>query len=202
MAEGTLMICMIQLTGIVAKQGLDQYLAHRRKQIEEGREDKLISSKIKKSVVTLQRSMTPERIQRPTLARQKRISFNEKVLNTVVDAVQPKSEIIDKLQEDLIPPLAEKLDDLYVKSKPIVEGRMSSILRSLTPTRMRSETKDVAVGSEDFRKFVADLLLFVQCEYELQREVPNSVLLKQKDFHIKLVRHLDELAKKKRETDA
>lgn len=197
--DATLIICLAQLTAVAGREGAKNYLKHRKKMMEDGRADELVSNRIKKSAGKLRMSSPLTRL---TLQRQKRISFNEKVLNTVVDAVQPKSDIIDELQSDLIPPLAEKIDDLYVKSKPIVEGRMSSILRSLTPTRMRSETKDVAVGSEDFRKFVADLLLFVQCEYELQREVPNSVLLKQKDFHIKLVRHLDELAKKKRETDA
>lgn len=197
--DATLIICLAQLTAVAGREGAKSYLKHRKKMIHEGRGDELVSHRIKKISDDIRMSSP---LKRPSLKRDRRISFTKNVLNTVIDTVQPKSEIIDQLQEDLIPPLAEKLDDLFLKSKPVLEGRMSSILRSLTPTRMRSETKDVAVGSEDFRKFIADLLLFVQCEYELQREVPNSLLLKQKDFHIKLVRHLDEVAKKKRETDA
>jgi hypothetical protein len=50
MAEGALMVCMIEFSGICAKEGLHQYLEHRRKVIADGNEDQLISSRVKSIV--------------------------------------------------------------------------------------------------------------------------------------------------------
>lgn len=195
--DATLIICLAQLTAVAGREGAKNYLKHRKKMIHEGRADELLSNQLKKSAGKLRMSSP---LTRPTLQRQKRISFNEKVLNTVVDAVQPKSEIIDQLQEDLIPPLAEKIDDLYVKSSKSIRGNMVDFIRSVTPTRRQTVTEDTT--NPEFKRFVSDIMLFVYQQHEIEKTDPNSLLLKHKNYYQLLIRHLDEVAKKKRETDA
>jgi hypothetical protein len=277
MAEGALMICMIQLSAIVAERGLENYLKHRTQMIEDGNEDKLISSKIKKSVDTIKRSMTPER---PGLERQSRIKsvdrkkdnievvedeipsykpilkkrdttperFNlEKQANsknisfsdTPIEnnpmmkddkTAKPKNRLSDKFKNifrdntperfmmerqskpNSLPKPAvnetpnktndffdvrpeEKMDFIYTQKPVIVKNKISNSLqnfvRDITPSRnVLSKVED---SNLEFRKFMSDIMLFCLQEYELQKEFPDSILIRQKDYHSKLIKHLNEL---------
>jgi hypothetical protein len=57
-------VCLIELSTIIATEGIKSYLKHRKKMIEEGREDELASVKIKKYLNTINmssRGTTPNR---------------------------------------------------------------------------------------------------------------------------------------------
>jgi hypothetical protein len=138
MAEGALMICMIEFSGICAKEGLHQYLEHRRKVIADGKEDELISSRVKKYSQNvynkMSRSSTPlqERPQSPI------VSMEE----TYKDPDENKSDVDDEdhsLEQEVGKKVLKEMPPMSTKSKSSLKGfNTSKILnylkRTVTPT--------------------------------------------------------------------
>lgn len=277
MAEGMLMICMIQLTSIVAQQGLDEYLKHRKHVIKNGKEETLISYKIKKSMDNIQRKMTPEKQRSSTISTDKaserpssyngkkgrplsfdlskiyKSSYNsdgpemeepllEAVVETDADAVEAEpvayslkrpeevasfdfqakkekasnevtfgsnkrtSRIFDTGDFITENPLSHPSHPSHLKKshhsaihhpetshstthKPTTTNKFTDKLKrfvnDITPSKIGlSKVED---SNPEFKKFVADILLFVLQEYELQKETKNEIMLKQKDYNVKLM---------------
>jgi hypothetical protein len=139
MADGALMICMIEFSGICAKEGLHQYLEHRRKVIADGNEDQLISSRVKKYSQNVynkmsSRSSTPlqERPQSPI------VSMEE----TYKDPDENKSDVDDEdhsLEQEIGKKVLKEMPPMSTKSKSSLKGfNTSKILnylkRTVTPT--------------------------------------------------------------------
>jgi hypothetical protein len=86
--------------------------------------------------------------------------------------------------ENIIPPIIKK------EKPPVVEDerKRETVVKTEEPT-VPSEAKELT----EFEKFIGDIMVFVKEEYELQKQNPDSVLLKQKQYHDKLLRNLAEI---------
>ena len=123
--DPTLILCMASIVQIGGTQGLKKYMEHRKKVIEQGREDELISSRIKKVsnniIKTMSRGNTP--------IREKSIKF---------DNVYPeKEDDIDNEQNDIIPQSGPDRTAGLVKNKETVPLPISTNL--IKPLEFKSD---------------------------------------------------------------
>lgn len=187
MGEVLLMSAMIELTSIVASQGIKKYLAHRRGMIENGKESQLISTKL------------------------------NKISKEVIRRMSGNSEkILEKLEEEVLPILEDTAIDLEKVYEEEVEGEEDVIRKSITEKIMDSmpklpkiKLKRNSVGFNpaliksflnpiekkpekeippEFEKFVSKLINFLRDEIRYMDENDNARYQRHKDYTAKLIK--------------
>jgi hypothetical protein len=182
---------MIELSSVVLINGGKQYLDHRKKLIQEGRQDELLSSHVRDLIneqIDWSISMG-ESIKKSADNIYNRMATPEKV-DTLTDSSIPtdsQNEVIEKRPASY----SSRVKEFIRSSTP--QKLRSSIDRLTTPSKVAATPTSLAPSNPDFHKFIIDLLVFVEQEFELQKSDPESVTLKQKDYHDKLIRNLAEL---------
>jgi hypothetical protein len=188
MAEGALMICMIELSGIVAKEGLHQYLEHRKYMFESNRQDELISSKIKSLGNNIYKKMS--RSSTPIKEH-----FEEDDIPIDFDNVyndEKSDEDIDKNQKLSVEKIISEMPKLEPKKykKSTLGFNMDKIKKILKPLE-RAITPVKKEIDNDFDIFVKDIATFLVNEFHCQKNIENASLQKHKHLTMKLIKTLE-----------
>ncbi len=177
-------ICLIELSTIIATQGLKSYLQHRERMIEDGCEDELTSVKIKKylnNTIMSSRDTTPIRQSIDTEISLENIYEDEKEENE--DEENRKS-----------------ITEAILKSMPIKQPQRKSLIginsqmvknllsRAKTPLKKIPEVEKKVAINPEFNEFMKDIMVFAIHEFESQKTEP--LLLKHKQYRALLERHL------------
>ena len=175
-------IVFIELSTIIATEGVKAFLKHRKKMIEEGREDELASFKIKKYInnINMSRDTTPNRQ-----------SESEISLENIYDDEKEEDEEENR----------KSITEVILKSMPIKQPQRKSLMginsqmvknlisRAKMPLKKIAEveSKKVVINPE-FTEFMKDIMTFAVNEFESQKNEP--LLLKHKQYRALLERSL------------
>jgi len=178
-------VVLIELSTIIATQGLKSYLNHRERMIEDGREDELTSVRIKKyinnNIMSSSRDITPNRQSIDTEISLENIYEDEKEENE--DEENRKS-----------------ITEVILRSMPIKQPQRKSLIgintqmvknlinRAKTPLKKIQEVEKKVVINPEFNEFMKDIMIFAIHEFESQKTEP--LLLKHKQYRALLERHL------------
>jgi hypothetical protein len=174
-------IVLIELSTIIATQGIKSYLQHRERMIGDGREDELTSSRIKKYINTLNmsRDITPNRQSESEISLEN-IYEDEKEENEDEENRKSITEVILKSRPIKIP---QRKSVIGINTQMV----RNLINRAKTPLRKPEAEKKVVINSE-FTEFMKDIMVFAIHEYESERTEP--LLIKHKQYRALLDRHL------------
>jgi hypothetical protein len=155
MASGALMLIGIELTGIVAKEGIKKYLEHRREMIANNQKDKLLTTKINNLGNNIYRRMS------------------KKLTNTrdiVVDVIDEVEDIKDKdvvngikdgifIVEDVVED-AGKMIDLYNDEKSDDDANdkktiTETIMESMKPISQNVRRSSLGINAQRIKDFVS-----------------------------------------------
>jgi hypothetical protein len=178
-------IVLLELSTIIATQGIKSYLQHRERMIEEGREDELTSVRIKKYLnntimSSLSRDTTP--------------------IRESIDTEISLENIYEDEQEEKEEENRKSITEVILKSMPIKQPQRKSIIgvntqmvrnlinRAKTPLKKIQEVEKKVVINPEFNEFMRDIMVFAIHEYESERS--NPILLKHKQYRALLERHL------------
>ena len=177
-------ICLIELSTIIATQGIKSYLQHRERMIEDGREDELTSSRIKKylnnTIMSSSRDTTP--------------------IRQSIDTEISLENIYEDEQEENEEENRKSITEVILKSMPIKQLQRKSLIgintqmvknlinRAKTPFKKIQEVEKKVVINPEFTEFMKDILVFAIHEFECQKSEP--LLLKHKQYRALLERHL------------
>jgi hypothetical protein len=177
-------IVLIELSTIIATEGLKSYLKHRKKMIEEGREDELTSSRIKKylnnTIMSSSRDTTP----------------NPQSIDTEISL----ENIYEDEQEENEEENRKSITEVILKSMPIKQQQRKSIIgvntqmvrnlisRAKTPLKKIQEVEKKNPINPEFTEFMRDIMVFAIHEFESEKSQP--LLLKHKQYRALLERHL------------
>jgi ABC-type oligopeptide transport system ATPase subunit len=181
--EAQIIIIGAEIVAMGGREGLRQYLAHRKNVIEDGREDELISNRVKKYTDSIYKAMsrdnTPlkkidENDEIPELKDlydssdcsedENRQSITESILKSVPKIVQPQRKNISGFNTS------------YVKK----------LFRDLTPVKKKVEKiekKIETVATPELENLVKMVLVFVKNEMECQKDDPLAVYHKHKALY-------------------
>jgi hypothetical protein len=177
-------IVLIELSTIIATEGIKSYLHHRERMIEEGREDELTSSRIKKylnnTIMSSSRDTTPNR--------------------QSIDTEISLENIYEDEQEENEEENRKSITEVILKSMPIKQPQRKSLIgintqmvknlisRAKTPLKKIPEAEKKVVINPEFTEFMKDIMVFAIHEFESQKSEP--LLLKHKQYRALLERHL------------
>ena len=176
-------ICLIELSTIIATQGIKSYLQHRERMIEDGREDELTSSRIKKylnNTIMSSRDTTP--------------------IRQSIDTEISLENIYEDEQEENEEENRKSITEVILKSMPIKQPQRKSLIgintqmvknlisRAKTPLKKIQEVEKKVVINPEFTEFMKDIMVFAIHEFESQKTEP--LLLKHKQYRALLERHL------------
>jgi len=177
-------IVLIELSTIIATEGIKSYLHYRKKMIEEGREDELTSVRIKKyinnSIMSSSRDTTP--------------------IRQSIDTEISLENIYEDEQEENEEENRKSITEVILKSMPIKQPQRKSLIginsqmvknlisRAKTPLKKIPETEKKIAINPEFNDFMKDIMIFAIHEYESERS--NPLLLKHKQYRALLERHL------------
>jgi hypothetical protein len=176
-------IVLIELSTIIATEGLKSYLKHRKKMIEQGREDELTSSRIKKYINNINMS-----------------SRDTTPIRQSIDTEISLENIYEDEQEEKEDENRKSITEVILRSMPIKQPQRKSIIgvntqmvrnlinRAKTPLKKIAETEKKIVINPEFTDFMKDIMVFAIHEYESERSQP--LLLKHKQYRALLERHL------------
>jgi hypothetical protein len=200
--EGAIMLSIIQI-GLIGADQSHKYFDHRRRMIMENRADELMSEQVKKNV-----NIIYSRMSSPFSSPLKKLEdIAEEELDKEIDKYVP-SPLAEIIKDDVIPVMKDIYNDsnavkemntVYSALKPIFKRRVSktydtikSVIRDVTPSRKRESTH---LDDPEFKQFLSEIMLFVYSEYKIQKETPNSHVLKQRQYHDKIIRQMAEVKK-------
>jgi hypothetical protein len=176
-------ICLIELSTIIATQGIKSYLQHRERMIEDGREDELTSSRIKKylnNTIMSSRDTTP--------------------IRQSIDTEISLENIYEDEKEEDEEENRKSITEVILKSMPIKQPQRKSLIgintqmvknlisRAKTPLKKIQEVEKKVVINPEFTEFMKDIMVFAIHEYESEKSQP--LLLKHKQYRALLERHL------------
>jgi hypothetical protein len=180
-------IVLIELSTIIATEGIKSYLHYRKKMIEDGREDELTTSRIKKyinnNIMSSSRDITPNRQSIDTEISLENIYEDEKEQEEKEDEENRKS-----------------ITEVILRSMPIKQPQRKSLIgintqmvknlinRAKTPLKKIQEVEKKVVINPEFTEFMKDIMVFAIHEFESQKTEP--LLLKHKQYRALLERHL------------
>jgi hypothetical protein len=177
-------IVLIELSTIIATQGLKSYLNHRERMIEDGREDELTSVRIKKyinnNIMSSSRDTTP--------------------IRQSIDTEISLENIYEDEKEEDEEENRKSITEVILKSMPIKQPQRKSLIgintqmvknlisRAKTPLKKIQEVEKKVVINPEFTEFMKDIMVFAIHEYESEKSQP--LLLKHKQYRALLERHL------------
>ncbi len=176
-------IVLIELSTIIATQGIKSYLQHRERMIEDGREDELTSSRIKKylnNTIMSSRDTTP--------------------IRQSIDTEISLENIYEDEQEENEEENRKSITEVILKSMPIKQPQRKSLIgintqmvknlisRAKTPLKKIPEAEKKIIINPEFTEFMRDIMVFAIHEFESQKTEP--LLLKHKQYRALLERHL------------
>ena len=177
-------IVLIELSTIIATQGIKSYLQHRERMIEDGREDELTSSRIKKylnNTIMSSRDTTPIRQSIDTEISLENIYEDEKEENEEENR-KSITEVILKSIPAIKQPQRKSLIGINTQ---MVKNLIS---RAKTPLKKIPEAEKKIIINPEFTEFMRDIMVFAIHEFESQKTEP--LLLKHKQYRALLERHL------------
>ncbi len=177
-------VVLIELSTIIATEGIKSYLKHRKKMIEEGREDELASFKIKKYLNTLNMSSSRD------------ITPNRQSIDTEISL---ENIYEDEKEENEDEENRKSITEVILRSMPIKQPQRKSLIgintqmvknlinRAKTPLKKIQEVEKKVVNPE-FTEFMKDIMVFAIHEFESEKSEP--LLIKHKQYRALLDRHL------------
>jgi hypothetical protein len=170
--EGQLIIVMAELMFVAGSQGAQRYLAHRKRLVADGREDELLSSRVRKVAVQIK-----EMSRHTTPVKQREEPELE------LEAIYPDElEVEPEVAHEVHKPLAESLLDAQPKRPiSIMKQRRSSLGLNSAVSALKTMLKPSLpaavpqIKQDQFWLFALDVLKVLLLEFEEQQREPMQL---------------------------